>query len=144
MSNIIFINAEEGQFTYNRTIDLQTTETKKELSLGVRSELYCAKGLDVVKVKFFLRINAKKEQLLSYDITLAFKVNGWKEKIDLINTQDIPTLQSVSDMLNIAVGFMRGALYIYEKNTPLQGLNLPILSLEELVKNIKVNIQEIE
>lgn len=144
MSNIIFINAEEGQFTYNRTIDLQTTETKKELSLGVRSELYCAKGLDVVKLKFFLRINAKKEQLLSYDITLAFKVNGWKEKIDSINTQDIPTLQSVSDMLNIAVGFMRGALYIYEKNTPLQGLNLPILSLEELVKNIKVNIQEIE
>lgn len=144
MNDIIFINAEEGQFTYNRTIDLQATETKKELSLGVRSELYCVKGLDVVNVKFFLIIIAKEEQLLAYDITLAFKVNGWKETIDSMDAQEIPTLQSVSDMLNVAVGFMRGALYIYEKNTPLQGLNLPILSLEELVKNIKVNIREIE
>lgn len=140
MDKIIFINAIESPFTYNRTIDIQSTEIKKDLSLGVRSELFYAKGLDIVQVKFYLIIKSKEEQVLSYDVTLAFKIDSWGQKVESLTPQEIAKEEEVKYMLDIAVGFMRGALYVYEKNTPIQGLNLPILSLDELLKNIRVNL----
>jgi len=36
------------------------------------------------------------------------------------------------------VGFLRGSLYVHTKNSPLDGLTLPILSLEQLLQNMKV------
>lgn len=140
MDKIIFINAIESPFTYNRTIDIQSTEIKKDLSLGVRSELFYAKGLDIVQVKFYLIIKSKEDQVLSYDVTLAFKIDSWGQKVESLTPQEVAKEEEVKYMLDIAVGFMRGALYVYEKNTPIQGLNLPILSLDELLKNIRVNL----
>lgn len=140
MEKIIFINAIESPFTYNRTIDIQSNEIKKDLSLGVRSELFYAKGLDIVQVKFYLIIKSKEDQVLSYDVTLAFKIDGWGQKVESLSPEEVAKEEEVKYMLDIAVGFMRGALYVYEKNTPIQGLNLPILSLDELLKNIRINL----
>ncbi|MBR5568330.1 MAG: hypothetical protein IKW27_06270 [Bacteroidales bacterium] len=140
MDKIIFINAIESPFTYNRTIDIQSTEIKKDLSLGVRSELFYAKGLDIVQVKFYLIIKSKEDQVLSYDVTLAFKIDSWGQKVESLTPQEVAKEEEVKYMLDIAVGFMRGALYVYEKNTPIQGLNLPILSLDELLKNIRIHL----
>lgn len=138
MEKIIFINAIESPFTYNRTVDIQSNEIKKDLSLGVRSELFYAKGLDIVQVKFYLIIKSKEDQVLSYDVTLAFKIDGWGQKVESLSPEEVAKEEEVKYMLDIAVGFMRGALYVYEKNTPIQGLNLPILSLDELLKNIRI------
>ena len=140
MEKIIFINAIESPFTYNRTVDIQSNEIKKDLSLGVRSELFYAKGLDIVQVKFYLIIKSKEDQVLSYDVTLAFKIDGWGQKVESLSPEEVAKEEEVKYMLDIAVGFMRGALYVYEKNTPIQGLNLPILSLDELLKNIRINL----
>lgn len=140
MEKIIFINATESPFTYNRTVDIQSNEIKKDLSLGVRSELFYAKGLDIVQVKFYLIIKSKEDQVLSYDVTLAFKIDGWGKKVESLSPEEVAKEEEVKYMLDIAVGFMRGALYVYEKNTPIQGLNLPILSLDELLKNIRINL----
>ena len=140
MEKIIFINAIESPFTYNRTVDIQSNEIKKDLSLGVRSELFYAKGLDIVQVKFYLIIKSKEDQVLSYDVTLAFKIDGWGQKVESLSPEEVAKEEEVKYMLDIAVGFMRGALYVYEKNTPIQGLNLPILSLDELHKNIRINL----
>ena len=140
MEKTIFINAIESPFTYNRTVDIQSNEIKKDLSLGVRSELFYAKGLDIVQVKFYLIIKSKEDQVLSYDVTLAFKIDGWGQKVESLSPEEVAKEEEVKYMLDIAVGFMRGALYVYEKNTPIQGLNLPILSLDELLKNIRINL----
>ena len=46
--------------------------------------------------------------------------------------EDLLQEDTVKLMLEITVGFMRGSLFIQEKNTPLEGWNLPILPIQNL------------
>lgn len=69
---------------------------------------------------------------------LTFRVDGWRELVSGLKEEDLLQEDSVKLMLEITVGFMRGSLFIQEKNTPLEGWNLPILPIQNLLSKIHV------
>lgn len=138
MANIIFLGAAESPFNYNRTIDYQSEDIKKNIEVGVRTELLGAVGINIVGIRFYLMMKSKEQQILNYNVTLTFNIEGWKDKISKWDKKEILQTEELKKMVEITIGFMRGSLFVQEKNTPLEGLNLPILSIPDLLSNIQM------
>lgn len=137
--NIIFLGAVDNSFNYNRTIDYQSKEVKQNIKIGVHTELlFGPTDTNIVGIRFFLLMKHKEEIILNYDVTLTFKVDGWKNKISKLNKEELLRSKEIEQMVEITVGFMRGSLFVQEKNTPLERMNLPILSIPNLLSNIQV------
>ena len=47
-------------------------------------------------------------------------------------------------MLDMAVGFLRGSMFVHTKNSPLEGLTIPVLDLLEVQKNLKIKSPKIK
>lgn len=140
MNDIIFIGAVDGSLNYNRTIDYKSENFKKDLQIGVRAELLRGIETDMVGVRFYLRIKSKKKDIniLDYHVTLTFKVENWQKDFARLADNELREKDEVKRMLEITVGFIRGALFVQEKNTPLEGLNLPILIISDLLPLIQI------
>jgi hypothetical protein len=138
MTNIIFLGAVESPFNYNRTIDYQSEEIKKNIEIGVRTELLGTAGINIVGVRFHLMMKHKEEQIMNYDVTLTFNIEDWKGKIDKWTKEKVLQTEELKEMVGITIGFMRGSLFVQEKSTPLEGMNLPILSIPDLLSNLQL------
>ena len=140
MNNIIFIGAVEGSLNYNRTIDYKSENFKKDIQIGVRAELLLDVNTDMVRLRFYLRIKSKnnKVNILDYHVTLTFKVENWQKDFTNLSKEELLEKDEVKKMLEITIGFMRGSLFVQEKNTPLEGLNLPIIIVDELLPLIQI------
>ena len=135
MNNIIFIGAVEGSLNYNRTIDYKSVNFKNDIQIGVRTELLRDVDTDMVGVRFYIRIKSKdnKVNILVYHVTLTFKVENWQKDFTNLPDKELREKDEVKKMLEITIGFMRGSLFVQEKNTLLEGLNLPIIIVDELL-----------
>ena len=140
MNNIIFIGAVEGSLNYNRTIDYKSVNFKKDTQIGVRTELLLDVDTDMVGVRFYIRIKSKdnKVNILDYHVTLTFKVDNWLKDFTNFPDKELREKVEVKKMLEITIGFMRGSLFVQEKNTLLEGLNLPIIIVDELLPLIQI------
>lgn len=140
MNNIIFIGAVEGSLNYNRTIDYKSVNFKKDTQIGVRTELLRDIDTDMVGVRFYIRIKSKdnKVNILDYHVTLTFKVDNWQKDFTNLPDKELREKDEVKKMLEITIGFMRGSLFVQEKNTLLEGLNLPIIIVDELLPLIQI------
>lgn len=140
MNNIIFIGAVDGSLNYNRTIDYKSENFKKDIQIGVRAELLLDVNTDMVGLRFYLRIKSKnnKVNILDYHVTLTFKVENWQKDFTNLSKEELLEKDEVKKMLEITIGFMRGSLFVQEKNTPLEGLNLPIIIVDELLPLIQI------
>lgn len=140
MNNIIFIGAVEGSLNYNRTIDYKSENFKKDIQIGVRAELLLDVNTDMVGLRFYLRIKSKNNEvnILDYHVTLTFKVENWQKDFTNLSKEKLLEKDEVKKMLEITIGFMRGSLFVQEKNTPLEGLNLPIIIVDELLPLIQI------
>lgn len=140
MNNIIFIGAVEGSLIYNRTIDYKSVNFKKDIQIGVRTELLRDVDTDMVGVRFYIRIKSKdnKVNILDYHVTLTFKVDNWQKDFTNLPDKELREKDEVKKMLEITIGFMRGSLFVQEKNTLLEGLNLPIIIVDELLPLIQI------
>lgn len=140
MNGIIFIGAVEGSLNYNRTIDYKSESFKKDIQIGVRAELLLDVNTDMVGLRFYLRIKSKNNEIsiLDYHVTLTFKVENWQKDFTSLSKEKLLKKDEVKKMLEITIGFMRGSLFVQEKNTPLEGLNLPIIIVDELLPLIQI------
>lgn len=140
MNGIIFIGAVEGSLNYNRTIDYKFENFKKDIQIGVRAELLLDVNTDMVGLRFYLRIKSKNNEIsiLDYHVTLTFKVENWQKDFTPLSKKKLLEKDEVKKMLEITIGFMRGSLFVQEKNTPLEGLNLPIIVVDELLPLIQI------
>lgn len=140
MNGIIFIGAVEGSLNYNRTIDYKSENFKKDIQIGVRAELLLDVNTDMVGLRFYLRIKSKNNEIsiLDYHVTLTFKVENWQKDFTPLSKKKLLEKDEVKKMLEITIGFMRGSLFVQEKNTPLEGLNLPIIVVDELLPLIQI------
>lgn len=140
MNGIIFIGAVEGSLNYNRTIDYKSENFKKDIQIGVRAELLLDVNTDMVGLRFYLRIKSKNNEIsiLDYHVTLTFKVENWQKDFTPLSKEKLLEKDEVKKMLEITIGFMRGSLFVQEKNTPLEGLNLPIIVVDELLPLIQI------
>jgi len=138
MDNIIFVNALEGEFEFDRTVDFKSAIQQKAIGLRVGSTLLLSDTKDVVGMLFSINMKYKEEVALSYSVILTFQVKGWGEEVKESDKDAIKMLPEVGKMLDIAVGFLRGSMYVHTKNSPLEGLTVPVLSIAELQKKMKV------
>lgn len=140
MNNIIFIGAVDGSLNYNRTIDYKSENFKKDIQIGVRAELLLDVNTDMVGLRFYLRIKSNNDEvnILDYHVTLTFKVKNWQKDFTNLSKEELLEKDEVKKMLEITIGFMRGSLFVQEKNTPLEGLNLPIIIVDELLPLIQI------
>lgn len=142
MDNIIFVNALEGEFVFDRTVDFKSAIQQKAVGIGVGATLLLSKTKDIVGILFSVNMKYKEDVVLSYSVILTFQVKGWSVEMDERGKDTIKKLPEVSEMLDIAVGFLRGSMYVHTKNSPLEGLTIPILSISELKNNLKVEKPE--
>lgn len=138
MDNIIFVNALEGEFVIDRTVDFKSAMQQKVIGIGVGATLLLAETKDIVGILFSVNMKYKEDVVLSYSVILTFQVKGWSKEMDKRDKDAIKELPEVSEMLDIAVGFLRGSMYVHTKGSPLEGLTIPVLSISELKNNLKV------
>lgn len=144
MDKIIYLSALEGEFEYDRTLDFKKAMQQNEISLGVGATLLLSDKKDIVGVLLSMGLNYKDGNVLSYSVILTFHVEGWSNNVNLDEKESLREMDVVGKMLDITVGFLRGSMFVHTKNSPLEGLTLPILSLEELQKKMKVSKPEVK
>lgn len=138
MDKIIFVNALEGELQFDRTIDFKKAMQQKKIGLGVGATLLLADAKDIVGMLFSVSMNCEGEVALHYSVILTFQVKGWSDEIQKANPEAIKQKPEVANMLDMAVGFLRGSMYVHTKNSLLDGLTIPVLDLVEIQKNLKV------
>lgn len=138
MDNIIYLNALEGDFEYDRTLDFKKAMQQNEISLGVGATLLLSDKKNIVGMLLSMGLNYKDGNVLKYSVILTFHVDGWSDNVKFDDKESFKEMDAVGRMLDVTVGFLRGSMYVHTKNSPLEGLTLPILSLEELQKKMKV------
>jgi hypothetical protein len=65
-------------------------------------------------------------------------VDNWQKDFTNLPDKELREKDEVKKMLEITIGFMRGSLFVQEKNTLLEGLNLPIIIVDELLPLIQI------
>jgi len=138
MDNIILVNALEGEFEFDRTVDFKSAIQQKTIGLGVGATLLLSETKDIVGMLFSINVKCMEEVALSYSVILTFQIKGWSEAVNESGKETLKLLPEVGEMLDIAVGFLRGSMYVHTKNSPLKGLTVPVLSIAELQKRMKV------
>lgn len=138
MDKIIYLNALEGDFEYDRTLDFKKAMQQKEIGLGVGATMLLSDKKDIVGIHLSMGMNYKDSNVLSYSVILTFLVEGWTGYVNFEDREALRKMDIVGKMLDVTVGFMRGSMFVHTKNSPLEGLTLPILSLEELQEKMKV------
>ncbi len=138
MDKIIYLNALEGEFVFDRTIDFKAAMQQNQISLGVGASLLLSDAKDIVGMLFSVNMNCQEEVALQYSVILTFKVKGWSCEVDESDNESIKLKPEVGKMLDMAVGFLRGSMFVHTKNSPLEGLTIPVLDLLEVQKNLKI------
>ena len=138
MGNIIFLNALEGEFEFDRTVDFKSAMQQKSIGMGVGANLLLSDTKDILGMLFSVNMKYNEVVVLSYSVILTFMVKDWSTEVNGKSDDEIKKLPGVDEMLDMAVGFLRGSMYVHTKNSPLEGLTIPVLSIPELKKNLKV------
>lgn len=138
MGNIIFFNALEGEFKFDRTVDFKSAMQQKAIGMSVGANLLLSDTKDILGMLFSVNMKYNEAVVLSYSVILTFMVKDWSTEVNGKSDDEIKKLPGVDEMLDMAVGFLRGSMYVHTKNSPLEGLTIPVLSIPELKKNLKV------
>ena len=126
MKDITFIKATEGPFNYNRSLDYNSPDFKKDIKIGIRTELY----------------EKTKDLIFSYNVNAFYEVKEWKKILNEQTSENIKNLEEVEKMLEITIGYVRGSLAVQTKNTPIANLYLPILPIKDIQNNIVMHVDE--
>lgn len=138
MDKIIFVDALEGELEFDRTVDFKKAMQQKQIGLSVGATMLLSDAKDVIGMLFSVNMSFYKETVLHYSVILTFQLKGCGEEIDEGDLKKIKQMDEVKKMLEITIGFLRGSMYVHTKNSPLEGLTVPVLDLQELVKNLKL------
>lgn len=138
MDKIKFLNALESDLKYDRTLDFKKALKNKELELGVGATLLQPKEKDIVGMLFTMDMKYKGEDALRYSVIVTYFVEGWTADMHKASEDSIKDKEEVRKMLDVTVGFLRGSMFVYTKDSPLDGLTVPIISMDELQKKLKI------
>lgn len=138
MDKIKFLNALESDLKYDRTLDFKKALKNKELELGVGATLLQPKAEDIVGMLFTMDMKYKGENALRYSVIVTYFVEGWTADMHEAGEDSIKEKEEVRKMLDVTVGFLRGSMFVHTKDSPLDGLTVPLISIDELQKNLKI------
>lgn len=136
MKAINFVNARNERFRYD-TKNVRNASLNN-LQLVMECKLLANPDFDLTSIYIILSINSKGNRILDYSVLLTYKIDGWGNFISKATTEDIKNTSEVRKMIEISTGFIRGALYAKEKNTPVENYNMPIIDIESLIKRTEI------
>ena len=87
---------------------------------------------------FTMDMKYKGEDALRYSVIVTYFVEGWTADMHKASEDSIKDKEEVRKMLDVTVGFLRGSMFVHTKNSPLDGLTVPIISMDELQKKLKI------
>lgn len=138
MKKITLIGTDEGLFDYNRNVNFDSIKNV-EIQLQLHAEMVFKEDVDTVMMMVLTRYLQGKEQLISYGVSLHFSVAQWAEYVKDMKDDDILATEEVHRMLGIAIGYLRGSLSLQLRSTSLKGAFLPLVNIESLSKQVKIN-----
>lgn len=138
MNKIILVGTNEGSFDYNRNIVFADIKDK-EIEIQLHTDIVFKAGTDNVLLRMFVRYMQNKEQIISYDVSLGFKVIDWQILIKDMKDEDILKTEEVLRMIVVTIGFLRGSLSLQERTTPFKKAFLPLIDdINALIKDVSI------
>lgn len=132
MKTINFIDARDDRFKYD---DKQAQNASLDkLQLIMECSLLVNPQFDFTSTHILMTIKSNNNRVLDYSVLLTYKIDGWGNFVSNASSEEIKATPEVRRMIEISVGFVRGALYIREKGTPVENFNLPIIDIDGLIK----------
>jgi hypothetical protein len=142
MESIRIARAFDGGLSYNRSFNYKDNEFKKNISISVQNEMTTIDNLDVVIMESIVAYAYKEEQLFRFGVVVFFDVDGWNHQIKTLDQTEIKKLPVVEKLIGITIGYLRGSLSALSKNTPVEGLILPILSTSEMAGKLIIKFDK--
>lgn len=133
------IDFKEGKFFFNKNFEY-TEETRRNVTLEILPELIYKQGSDVAYIRLTVIYKAGNVVVMSYDISLGFIIKDWSASIVDKSEEEIRTLDALTAMADIMIGFFRGALAVHAKGSEMEKTFFPHLRLDEFVSNIHLRI----
>ena len=132
MKTINFIDARDDRFKYD---DKQAQNASLDkLQLIMECSLLVNPQFDFTSTHILMTIKSNNNRVLDYSVLLTYKIDGWGNFVSNASSEEIKATPEVRRMIEISVGFVRGALYIREKGTTVENFNLPIIDIDGLIK----------
>jgi hypothetical protein len=142
MESIRIIKAFDNGLSYNRSFDYNTPDYKKQISITVQNALSSSESLDIVSVESTVAFSVKEEQLFQFKVVIFYEVKGWAQTVNALdNKEAVKELPEVELLTDMTIGYLRGSLAALSKNTPVDGLILPVLPAKELVAKLKLDVR---
>ena len=138
MNNIFFIKAVEGNFSYNRSLNYDSKGFTKDIEVGVKSVMNFMDKDQIIINTTYVKYKKEDEDILSYEVSFLFKINEWPKDIKFTE-EDLKNQELTKTITNISIGYIRGSLAMQAKNTPVAAYYLPILSIDDVVRNSTIN-----
>ena len=136
-SEVGILRVRELPFEVNREIESITPEVMKGVRFSFLIVLQHIKGKNVVGLHFMVRYTQPDDTVLLHGgATFIAKLAGW-EKVEDSETK-IKDFAPVLALASYASAFVAGLLYKQAEGSILNSVFLPILPVEELVRNMKI------
>lgn len=136
MKAIYFVNARDDRFKYDA--EHAKNASLDKLQLIMECKLLVNPNFDFISTYIIMAIKSNNNRVLDYAVLLTYRIDGWGKFASQAGLEKIKETPEVRRMIELSVGFVRGALYTKEKGTPVENYNLPIIDIDGLVNRIDV------
>ena len=135
------IEFKEGKFFFNKNVEY-TEDVRKNIRLELRPELIYKKGSDVAYIRLASIYTIGEVDVMSYDISLGFIIKDWSASVAKMSEQELRTHEALHAMIDIMIGFFRGAMAVHAKGSELENAFFPNLRTDEFASNIQLRLVE--
>ena len=135
------VEFKEGKFFFNKNIDY-AEDIRENLSIELRPELIYKHGSDVAYIRLACIYKANEVVVMSYDMSLGFIIKDWAISITNKTEEEFRTHGALRAMVDILLGFFRGALAVQAKGSELENAFFPFVGIDEFLTNIHLRLVE--
>lgn len=131
---IRLVNFQERDFNVQSSIKV-TDKVLSNMLISIRPIVQYRMNSDLVGIQIRVGYEYEKQELLNYGVLLTFRVQGWKELVKGINADKHP-VEHAKQLFEIAMGFLRGAMAVYARNTVFADTFLPLIDIKEMMSTV--------
>lgn len=143
-NNISFRLKSIEEMLYNISLIEQTHLDKDNLRVQFMTQTFLDIKNNLIKIKVGTKYNAQEVSILNLELLFTFSIDNINNLVS-VDKKDM-RLHFKADLIptfiNIAIGGMRGVLYEKVKSTKLKEFPLPLVDLQEVLKNNSFHVEE--
>ena len=135
------VEFKEGKFFFNKNIDY-TGNIRENISIELLPELIYKQESDVAYIRLACIYKTSEVVVMSYDMSLGFIIKDWSTSITNKTEGEIRAHGALRTMVDILLGFFRGALAVQAKGSELENAFFPFIGIDEFISNIHLRLAE--